>query len=70
MNTLLRLIEVEVKVPDDIIDIVEKSKLMVEALIEEKSIGRILSSPTVNVGIIRGGNKIIWFQISVRWKLI
>ncbi len=58
MNTLLRLIEVEVKAPDDIIDIVEKSKLMVEALIEEKGIGRILSSPTVNVGTIRGGNKI------------
>ncbi|MFX0044740.1 MAG: ArgE/DapE family deacylase [Candidatus Hermodarchaeota archaeon] len=58
MNRMFEVTRTEVSQPDDIVDVIESSKHLIEGLIGEEGIGVILSSPTLNVGIIKGGTKV------------
>jgi succinyl-diaminopimelate desuccinylase len=58
MNKMFDITKTKVKQPDDIVDVIESSKPLIEKLIGEKGIGVILSSPTLNIGIIKGGTKV------------
>ena len=58
MNKMLEITKTKVKQPKDIVDVIEASKPLVEKLIGSEGIGIILSSPTLNIGIIRGGDKV------------
>ena len=58
MNKILKATEIKANPPEDIAQVIEKSKEIADALIGEKGIGKILSSPSVNVGIIKGGTKV------------
>lgn len=58
MNKMLEITKTKVKQPKDIVEVIESSKPLVEKLIGSEGIGVILSSPTLNIGIIRGGEKV------------
>ena len=58
MNKLLKVTEIKATPSEDIAEVIEKSKKIVDALIGEKGISKILSSPSVNIGIIKGGTKV------------
>ncbi len=55
---ILKLIEIESTPPSDIKETIDFSQKFIEKLIGFKNIGRILRSPTVNIGMINGGTKI------------
>nr|NIQ04278.1 M20 family metallopeptidase [Candidatus Korarchaeota archaeon]NIU82093.1 ArgE/DapE family deacylase [Candidatus Thorarchaeota archaeon]NIW12504.1 ArgE/DapE family deacylase [Candidatus Thorarchaeota archaeon]NIW50723.1 ArgE/DapE family deacylase [Candidatus Korarchaeota archaeon] len=57
MNNLLRLTEMPASPGKDIASVIEQSKPLIEDLIGEKGIGKVLSFPTVNIGTIKGGTK-------------
>jgi succinyl-diaminopimelate desuccinylase len=58
MNKMMEITKTEVEQPKDIVEVIESSKPLVEKLIGSEGIGIILSSPTLNIGIIRGGEKV------------
>jgi succinyl-diaminopimelate desuccinylase len=58
MSKMMEITKVKVRQPKDIVDVIESSKPLVEKLIGSEGIGIVLSSPTLNIGIIRGGEKV------------
>lgn len=55
----LRLVTgIRARPPKDIAPVIASSKRVAEQLIGKKGIGRILQSPTVNIGTISGGTKV------------
>jgi succinyl-diaminopimelate desuccinylase len=58
MEKMFDITKLDVKAPKDIKKVIEESKPLIEDLIGEEGVGIILSSPTLNIGIIRGGNKV------------
>ncbi|MFX1484731.1 MAG: M20 family metallopeptidase [Promethearchaeota archaeon] len=58
MNRMMEITKTKVEQPKDIIEVIESSKPLVEKLIGSEGIGIILSSPTLNIGIIQGGEKV------------
>lgn len=58
MSKMMEITKTKVNQPKDIIDVIESSKKLIEKLIGSEGIGIILSSPTLNIGIIKGGEKV------------
>jgi succinyl-diaminopimelate desuccinylase len=58
MNKMMEITNTKIKQPKDIVEVIESSKPLVEKLIGSEGIGIILSSPTLNIGIIKGGEKV------------
>jgi succinyl-diaminopimelate desuccinylase len=58
MNKMMEITNTKIKQPEDIVEVIESSKPLVEKLIGSEGIGIILSSPTLNIGIIKGGEKV------------
>jgi succinyl-diaminopimelate desuccinylase len=58
MSKMMEITKTKVKQPKDIVDVIKSSKPLVEKLIGSDGIGIILSSPTLNIGLIRGGEKV------------
>ena len=58
MNKMMEITNTKIKQPKDIVEVIESSKPLVEKLIGSEGIGIILSSPTLNIGIISGGEKV------------
>ena len=57
-NELQSVTKVRAKPPADILRVINSSKRVAEQLIGRKGVGRILQSPTVNLGLISGGSKV------------
>ena len=58
MNKMMEITKTRIEQPKDIVEVIESSKPLVEKLIGSEGIGIILSSPTLNIGIIKGGEKV------------
>ncbi len=58
MNKMMEITKTKIEQPEDIVEVIESSKPLVERLIGSEGIGVILSSPTLNIGIIQGGEKV------------
>ncbi|MGV9169828.1 MAG: M20 family metallopeptidase [Promethearchaeia archaeon] len=58
MEKMFDITKVDVRAPSDIKKIIEESKPLIEKLIGEEGVGVVLSSPTLNIGIIKGGSKV------------
>lgn len=58
VKKLQSITKIPARPPADIRQVVVSSKRVIEQLIGKKGIGRILQTPTLNVGLINGGTKV------------